>query len=105
MAALPAAARYEDRDPLIDYESWNPFAAQATTSFDWSHNYGPIDWPRDGTTLMHVRSNERHYWKVETLDHFDGIRWVRSGVGRGNTPRASLAVRPDLGNQLPRDDP
>jgi transglutaminase-like putative cysteine protease len=35
---------------------------------------------------MNVRSDERHYWKVETLDRFDGFRWVRSGVGRGNSP-------------------
>jgi transglutaminase-like putative cysteine protease len=86
LGALPAAARYEDRDPLIDYQSWNPFEARATTRFDWSHSYGPIDWPREGETLMHVRSNERNYWKVATLDHFDGLRWVRSGVGRGNHP-------------------
>ena len=86
VAALPAAARYEDRPPLVDYESWNPFDAQAATHFDWSHSYGPIDWPRDGTTLMNVRSDERNYWKVETLDSFDGERWERSGAGRGNNP-------------------
>ena len=86
VAALPAAARYEDRRPLVDYQSWNPFAAQAATRFDWSHSYGPIDWPRDGTTLMNVRANERNYWKVETLDRFDGVRWERSGIGRGNNP-------------------
>ena len=86
VAALPAAARYEDSEPIVDYESWNPFAADAATRFDWSHNYGPIDWPRDGTTMMNVRSNERHYWKLETLDRFDGVRWERSGSGRGNNP-------------------
>jgi transglutaminase-like putative cysteine protease len=86
IAALPAAARYEDRRPLVDYESWNPFAARAATRFDWSHSYGPIDWPRDGTTLMNVRSSDRNYWKVETLDRFDGVRWERSGLGRGDNP-------------------
>ncbi len=86
VAALPAAARYQDSEPVVDYESWNPFAANAATRFDWSHNYGPIDWPRDGTTMMNVRSNERHYWKLETLDRFDGVRWERSGFGRGNNP-------------------
>ena len=85
-AAFPAAARYSDSEPLIDYESWNPFDPRAATRFDWFHSYGPIDWPRDGTTLMYVRSNARHYWKVQTLDSFDGFRWVRSGAGRGNNP-------------------
>ena len=86
IVAVPAAARYEDREPWVDYESWNPFAAEAATRFDWSHSYGPIDWPRDGTTLMNVRSDQRHYWKVVTLDRFDGFRWTRSGDGRGNDP-------------------
>jgi len=85
-AALPAAARYQDNTPVVDYQSWNPFAAQAATRFDWSHSYGPIDWPRDGTTLMNVRSDRPHYWRVETLDRFDGLRWVRSGFGRGDPP-------------------
>ncbi len=86
IAALPAAARYDDRDPLIDYQSWNPFATHASTRFDWSHDYGPIDWPRDGTTLMYVRSNQRNYWKLETLGAFVEDHWVRSGFGRGNYP-------------------
>jgi len=86
VAALPAAARYDDREPWIAYEAWNPFAAQAATRFDWSHSYGPIDWPREGTTLMYVRSEQRHYWRVETLDRFDGYRWGRSGFGRGADP-------------------
>jgi transglutaminase-like putative cysteine protease len=91
--ALPAAARYDDREALVDYESWNPFAAEAATRFDWSHSYGPIDWPRDGTTLMNVRSDQRNYWKVETLDIFDGLRWVPSSVGAGNRPILAYPTR------------
>ncbi len=86
IAALPAAARYKDRDPVINYRDWNPFAAHATTRFDWSHDYGPIDWPRDGKTLMYVRSNDRNYWKTETLGAFVEDHWVRSGFGRGVNP-------------------
>jgi transglutaminase-like putative cysteine protease len=86
LAALPAAAGYDDGRRWVDYESWNPFEAQAASRFDWSHSYGPIDWPRDGTTLMNVRSDKRHYWKLETLDFFDGTRWRRSGVGRNVRP-------------------
>jgi transglutaminase-like putative cysteine protease len=95
VVALPAAARYDDREAWVDYESWNPFAAEAATSFDWSHSYGPIDWPRDGTTLMNVRSDERHYWKVETLDEFNGIRWVPSVAGGGNRPILAYPTRDD----------
>ena len=86
LVALPAAAGYDDTRRWIDYESWNPFEGNAASRFNWSHSYGPIDWPRDGRTLMNVRSDERHYWKVETLDLFDGVRWRRSGLGRNDTP-------------------
>ena len=86
LVALPAAARYDERDPVLDYQSWNPFETVAATSFEWNHSYGPIDWPRDGKTLMNVRSDDRNYWKVETLDQFDGKRWVHSRFGLGNNP-------------------
>ena len=86
LVALPAAAGYDDGRRWIDYESWNPFEAQAASRFDWSHSYGPIDWPREGTTLMNVRSDKRHYWKLETQDFFDGTRWRRSGIGRNERP-------------------
>ena len=89
MAALPAAARYEDRDPLIDYESWNPFAAQATTSFDWSHNYGPIDWPRDGDD-----ADARAFERTPLLEGRDARPLRRASVGAlrrrpGQQPAAS----------------
>ena len=93
IAALPAAARYDDRRAWVDYESWNPFVAGAADRFDWSHSYGPIDWPREGNTLLTVRSDSRHYWKVETLDRFDGFAWGRWGYGRGNSPLLPIPYR------------
>ena len=33
-------------------------------TFDWTHSYGPLDWPRDGTTLLNVKSDRPHYWKA-----------------------------------------
>ena len=54
---------------------------QAVT-FDWNAPYGPLDWPRDGATLLNVKSDRPHYWKVETLDGFDGFRWLRTPAQR-----------------------
>ena len=54
------------------------FGSGKVVTFDWTHEYGPLDWPRDGTTLLNVRSDRPHYWKAETLDSFDGLRWFRS---------------------------
>ena len=69
-----------DRDtPWWDYESWALGAASArTTSFSWDHDYGPLDWPRDGRELLRVRAQKRPaYWKAANLDSFDGRRWIQ----------------------------
>jgi protein-glutamine gamma-glutamyltransferase len=78
IVAVPVAARLDGEQPWWDYKEWNWFGSGKAVSFDWNHTYGPLNWPREGTTLLNVRSNRSHYWKVETLDRFDGFRWVRS---------------------------
>jgi transglutaminase-like putative cysteine protease len=77
LLSLPVAARLDANGPWWDYQNWNWFGSEVV-SFKWEHSYGPLDWPRDGTTLLTVKSDRPHYWKVETLDSFDGFRWVRS---------------------------
>ena len=70
-----------DRDaPWWDYERWALGAASAkTTSFSWDHDYGPLDWPRDGRELLRVRADKRAaYWKAANLMAFDGRRWVEA---------------------------
>jgi protein-glutamine gamma-glutamyltransferase len=77
--ALPLAAGFDREAPWLDYRSWNWFERnEAGTNFQWNHSYGPINWSRSGVTLLAVRSREPHYWKAETLDRFDGIRWIHS---------------------------
>ena len=44
------------RRAVIDYQSWNWFGGKDVT-FDWNHSYGPLDWPREGTTLLHVEAD------------------------------------------------
>jgi transglutaminase-like putative cysteine protease len=79
LLALPLAASFNRDGPLVDYRSWNWFQpAQAGTAFQWDHTYGPISWSRSGITLLQVKSKQPHYWKAETLDRFDGIRWLHS---------------------------
>ncbi|HZG49234.1 MAG TPA: transglutaminase-like domain-containing protein [Thermoleophilaceae bacterium] len=76
--ALPLAAGLDGERPWWDYRAWNLFGGGKTVSFDWSHQYGPLDWPRKGTTLLNVVADRPHYWKAQTLDTFDGLRWIRS---------------------------
>jgi protein-glutamine gamma-glutamyltransferase len=89
--SLPPAAALDGERPWWDYRAWNWFGGGTPITFNWNHEYGPLDWPRDGTTLLNVRSDRPHYWKVETLDGFDGFRWVR-------TPQAEI---PDQFAELP----
>ena len=104
LLALPAAARLDAEAAVIDYQAWNWFGGKDVT-FDWNHSYGPLDWSREGTTLLQVRSSKPLYWKAETLDSFDGLRWVRSPANDRTGPGGELPrrARPALGRELQGD--
>jgi transglutaminase-like putative cysteine protease len=92
--AMPLAARLDADAALIDYSEWNWFGGKDIT-FNWNHSYGPLDWPRDGTTLLQVKSAKPLYWKAETLDTFDGLRWKRSSDNDRTGPFGEFPDRPD----------
>jgi transglutaminase-like putative cysteine protease len=79
LLALPVAAALDRDRPWWDYHAWNWFGSGKVITFDWTHSYGPLDWSRAGATVLNVKSDRPHYWKAETLDGFDGLRWVRLG--------------------------
>jgi transglutaminase-like putative cysteine protease len=76
--SLPAAAALDGDRPWWDYRAWNWFGGGKSITFDWTHQYGPLDWPREGTTLLNVKADRPHYWKAEVLNAFDGLRWGRT---------------------------
>jgi transglutaminase-like putative cysteine protease len=84
LAAIPAAARMDASNPWLDYSHWDWGATPAgkTESFNWEHNYGPIDWKRDGRALLSVRSARPEYWSTEVLGDFDGYGWTSSPPGQ-----------------------
>jgi transglutaminase-like putative cysteine protease len=88
--AMPLSARLDGDRPWWDYRAWDWFGGGESVTFDWDHSYGPLDWPRNGTTVLNVRAERPHYWKAETLDSFDGFRWVRSDRTAGLRQRAQL---------------
>jgi protein-glutamine gamma-glutamyltransferase len=93
--ALLLAPALDGDQPWWDYESWALGAASArSTSFSWDHEYGPLDWPRDGRELLRVKAERwPAYWKAANLDRFDGIRWREGGdraVGAGKPDDVSL---------------
>ncbi len=94
VVALPLAARVDRAEALVDYSHWNWFGGKEV-SFNWDHSYGPLDWPRDGTTLLQVKSPRPLYWKAEVLDTFNGLRWVRSRSNDHTSPLGELPKDPD----------
>ena len=76
--SVPVATALDAENPWWDYRGWNLFGGGEVIRFDWTHSYGPLDWSREGATIMNVKSDRPHYWKAETLDAFDGLRWERS---------------------------
>ena len=76
---LPVAAALDADRPWWDYRAWDWFGGGKVLTFDWNHSYGPLNWSRAGETVLNVKSDRSHYWKAETLDGFDGLRWYRTG--------------------------
>jgi hypothetical protein len=75
--SIPVAAALDADRAWWDYRAWDWFGNGRVITFDWNHTYGPLNWSRAGATLLNVKSDRPHYWKAETLDGFDGLRWVR----------------------------
>jgi transglutaminase-like putative cysteine protease len=94
LLALPPALALDRDDSWFDYRSWSLFGPRSGVAFNWDHGYGPLDWPRQGTTLLSVRSESPQYWKAQALGDFDGVRWHRS---RTYEPRP-------LDSELPFED-
>jgi transglutaminase-like putative cysteine protease len=82
--SLPVVAALDGEHAWWDYRAWTWFGDGKTITFNWTHEYGPLDWSRAGATVLNVKSDRPHYWKAETLDSFDGLRWVRSAAADDN---------------------
>ncbi|HEX8121998.1 MAG TPA: transglutaminase-like domain-containing protein [Solirubrobacteraceae bacterium] len=79
LVALALAPRLDAAEPWVDYESLaQSLGERGTTTFSWSHRYGPLDWPRDGRELLRIEARTGAYWKATTLTEFDGRRWVET---------------------------
>ena len=92
--AVPLASRLDAEAAVVDYRSWNWFGGENIV-FNWNHTYGPLDWPRKGTILLNVKADRPLYWKAETLDAFDGLRWRRSDANERSSPFGELPEDPE----------
>ncbi|HYH91154.1 MAG TPA: transglutaminaseTgpA domain-containing protein [Solirubrobacteraceae bacterium] len=95
IAALLVAPALDGDTPWWDYETWAlSTAASRSTTFSWDHDYGPLDWPRDGREMLRVKAKQAAYWKAQSLDVFDGERWRQSRTGSSEAIRFELPTSP-----------
>jgi transglutaminase-like putative cysteine protease len=80
VVALVLAPRVDADRPIIDYEAIARSVSKTDgASFNWSHGYGPLNWPRTGRELLRIKSDRAAYWKATNLVEFDGLRWTTGG--------------------------
>jgi protein-glutamine gamma-glutamyltransferase len=95
LIAMPVAATLDSSGGWLNYRDWRVLGQTAGVSYQWNHSYGPINWPRRGTTLLYVQANRPYYWKAETLDDFDGREWLRSSADESVSAASELPPRPN----------
>src|SRR5919202_4795398 len=84
--ALPLAAAADRGEPWFDYQGFaEGLGPKDPIRFDWEHgDYGPVTWSRTGGEVIRVRASRPEYWKVRTLDEFDGTSWDSGGFDRAS---------------------
>jgi protein-glutamine gamma-glutamyltransferase len=98
--ALAVAPALDSGQPWFDYETWAlSNASSRSTSFNWQHTYGPLDWPRDGRELLRVKAKRAAYWKAVNLDDFDGLHWVHDESSANIDGCSSAGYYPDKRQQ------
>jgi len=74
------------RQAWLDYRAWDLLGTgQQSVSFSWDQSYGPIIWSRSQQIMFAVAAPGPQLWKMTTLDRFDGLRFLRSGVDDGGS--------------------
>jgi transglutaminase-like putative cysteine protease len=82
--ALPIAAAADRGEPWFDYQAFaEGLGPKDPVRFNWLHgDYGPISWSRSGAEVARVKARRPAYWKVHTLDDYDGSGWSTGGYTR-----------------------
>jgi protein-glutamine gamma-glutamyltransferase len=93
--ALPLAAAADRGEPWFDYQAFaEGLGPKDPVRFSWDHgDYGPIRWGRTGAEIARVKAARPQYWKVRTLDEFDGRGWESGRFDReSEDPSLDLPV-------------
>jgi protein-glutamine gamma-glutamyltransferase len=80
------AGQIGTRPAWLDYRAWGLLGAgEESVSFSWDQSYGPITCSRSQQIVFAVAAPRPQLWKMTTLDRFDGLRFLRSGVDDGGS--------------------
>src|SRR5262249_14422321 len=74
VATLPGVAK----GAFLDWHTWNPLAGpgrRVFVSYVWTPSDRPLHWPRQNTPVLLVTAPGPMYWKVATLNQFEGDTW------------------------------
>jgi transglutaminase-like putative cysteine protease len=95
VAGALVGPRLDAGRPWIDYEQLGRHLhVPVGATFSWDHRYGPLNWPRRGREVLRVSARDSEYWKAETLDAFDGTRWLASGRVIPSLPDVEGPLKP-----------
>ena len=76
LAAAALVPAIDAERPWIDLQSISEDVANVgTTNYKWDHNYGPLDWPRDGRELLRIKAQRAGVLEGRGPRHFDGREW------------------------------
>ena len=83
-----------ERSPWLSVETLTGTIGPARIgeAFNWNQNYGPLDWPHNGTIVLEVRARFPSYWKAVDLDEFDSRGWAAAPVN-GDELAAQATIR------------
>ena len=87
--SLPLAAVADRGEPWFDYRAFaEGLGPHEPIRFGWNQALRADHWPRNGTEVLRVASDEPRYWKVANLEEFDGSGWNEATPHRGgDAPR------------------
>jgi hypothetical protein len=92
VAALIVAPALERHKPWLNYQALaGKLAGVHQDAFDWAQGYGPIDWPRNGQTVLEIKAARPEYWKAENLDLFGPRGWLLGDVPGTSDPSATIS--------------
>jgi transglutaminase-like putative cysteine protease len=85
---LPGVAKAQ----FFDWQHVGKRASKGdTVAYVWNQTYGPLQRPKEATTLLRVRSAHPAYLRTTVLDAFDGLRWVETPSSVAIAPGPTIA--------------